>query len=81
MLEVLAMARKDSNHFVEDGCERARAASIDTIRAEVQREFAERLASAGWWERVRLRYAMRREIKKRLDRVAPPWGLYSSATP
>jgi hypothetical protein len=79
MHEFLAMAKKARNYFVDDGCERARAASLDTIRAEVEREFSERLASAGWWERVRLSYEMRREIERRLDRVAPPWGLYFSA--
>jgi hypothetical protein len=73
------MARRDSNHFVEDGYERACDAAIDKIRAAVAAEFAERLQTADWWERWRLRYAMRREIKRRLERVAPPWGLYAAS--
>jgi hypothetical protein len=48
------------------------------IRAEVEREYAERLKSAGWLRRWRLQREMKREIKKRLDRIAPPSGLYFS---
>jgi hypothetical protein len=73
----MPVARKDKNYFVEDGYERACDASIDRIRAAVELEFAERFQTAGWWQRLRLRYEMRREIKRRLDRVAPPWGLYA----
>jgi len=66
-------------HFVYDGYERARDASLLRIRAEVEREFAERWAAAGWLERLKLKRAMQREIECRLERVAPPWGLYFSA--
>ena len=72
------VSRKCEHRFVEDGYERACAASIDKIRADVKQEYAERLAMAGWWERLRLHYEMRREVERRLDRVAPPWGLYIS---
>ena len=72
------MAQRNSSDFVADGYERACGATIEKIRAAVAAEFAERLQTAGWWERCRLRYEMRREIKRRLERVAPPWGLYLS---
>jgi len=65
-------------HFVFDGYERARGASIDQVWAEVELEFAERWAAAGWFERLKLKREMQREIERRLDRVAPPWGLYIS---
>jgi hypothetical protein len=70
------MRSKLSGRFVEDGYERARIAAIDSIRAEVEREYAERLSGASWLKRWCLRLEMRREIERRLDRVAPPWGLY-----
>ena len=73
------MAGKYNRHFVADGCERAQAAALDEIRATVEREYAERLQSAGWFKRMLLYREMRREIKRRLDRTAPPWGLYNSA--
>jgi hypothetical protein len=72
------MAQRDSSDFVADGYERACDAAIDKIRAAVAADFAERLQTAGWWKRWRVRYEMRREIQRRLDRVAPPWGLYLS---
>jgi hypothetical protein len=70
------MGQRDSNQFVADGYERACEAAIDKIRAAVAIEYAERLQAAGWWERWLLRYAMRREVERRLQRIAPPWGLY-----
>ena len=65
-----------NDHFVADGYRRARAAAIVEIRAEVEREYAERLESAGWLRRWLLYRQMRREIKKRIDGKSPPWGLY-----
>jgi hypothetical protein len=68
---------KDQNeHFVADGHDRARAAHIDVIRLAVKAEYRERLKSAGWFERLRLRREMRRVIKARLNRKAPPDALY-----
>ncbi|MEX0613586.1 MAG: hypothetical protein WD738_20615 [Pirellulales bacterium] len=52
---------------------------MPAIRAEVEREYAERLNTAGWFERWRLRREMRREVAKRRDHVAPPSGLYIAA--
>ena len=67
-------------HFVHDGYYRARSANESAIRAEVEREYAERLQSAGLLERWRLRWEMERETERRLERVAPPWGLYLTSS-
>ena len=65
-----------NEHFVEDGQERGEEATAPQIRAAVDAEYADRLASANWYRRLVLRLEMRREIRRRLERVAPPWGLY-----
>jgi hypothetical protein len=70
------MTTEHDDHFVADGYSRARSGNYDTIRAEVQREYAERRQSAGLLRRWFLYFEMHREIERRLDRVAPPWGLY-----
>ena len=76
------MGAKSENRFVNDGYERARSGAVAAIRAEVELEFAERLESAGLFERWRLHREIRCEVAKRiaarggLDREAPPWGLY-----
>jgi hypothetical protein len=72
------MEKQYVQHFVEDGCERTWKANYAPIRMEVDREYAERLQVAGYWERWRLRLQMHREIRRRLERVAPLWGLYFS---
>jgi hypothetical protein len=70
------MTRVSNLHFVFDGCKRARAAAMDSIRAEVEREFAERLANANVLQRYWLWRQMDREIERRLERLAPSGGLY-----
>jgi hypothetical protein len=67
------------DHLVADGLDRARSANLGAIQAEVERAYAERLQSAGFFRGWLLRCEMRREIQRRLDRVAPPWGLYFSS--
>ncbi|MFO0787991.1 MAG: hypothetical protein U0805_00940 [Pirellulales bacterium] len=62
--------------FVADGRERLKAAAYDAVRLEVEREFAERLPSAGWFGRVLLKCEIRREIHRRLDQIAPLDALY-----
>ncbi|HTM55231.1 MAG TPA: hypothetical protein VL175_14445 [Pirellulales bacterium] len=62
--------------FLEDGWRRARAAAEAEIRAEVLAEFAERLRPAGWLERLRLRRQIKREIERRLEKIAPRHGQY-----
>ena len=62
--------------FVADGYERARDANERLVRAEVEQEFAERLRNADWVDRWRMKREIERVIEKRLEHVAPPWGLY-----
>jgi hypothetical protein len=70
------MGKPAYEHFVHDGYKRARAAELPRIRREVEQEFAERLAAADWFAMLLLRTEMRREIERRLDRIAPSDGLY-----
>lgn len=65
------------NGIVVDGQQRAYDAAFDRVYAEVEQEFAERLAGAGFWRRVLLRWQMSREFRRRMEKHAPPWGLYS----
>ncbi len=70
----------DSNpkeiRFVLDGLDRARRASEPMIRAEVEQLFAAELKTASLWQRVFIRFRIRREIQRRLDCAAPPDALY-----
>jgi hypothetical protein len=68
--------RTHHDHFVADGCQRARAANYETIRMQVEQAYAERLAAAAFCKRWQLRREMQRDLERLLDRVAPPWGLY-----
>lgn len=63
-------------HVVHDGQRRASRASIGPVRAEVQREFLGTLAKAGFLKRIFLRIQMKREVKRRMRALAPPWALY-----
>lgn len=62
--------------FVADGYKRARDAIEPVIRAEVEGEFAERLQTAAFLKRWRLRREMAAEIKRRIHAQAPPDALY-----
>ena len=45
------------------------AALESQIRAEVTTQYAERFAKAGFWERLRLRWKIEREVRRRLDEI------------
>ena len=62
--------------FVADGWWRARFASEPIVRAEVTKEFSERLHAAEQPDAERLRIEIEREIDRRLDRIAPANALY-----
>lgn len=78
MVEGCDMARHTTTdqEFVADGRKRLRETMYDEVRIEVEREFGEQLTSAGWFRRLFVRIEMRREIDRRLDRIAPPDALY-----
>jgi hypothetical protein len=62
--------------FLEGGRILARAAAEVEIRKEVAAAYAEQLQMAGWFEALRLRREMKREIERRLEKIAPRHGLY-----
>ena len=68
--------------FVFDGLDR-HAVAWDRVYAEVQveveAEFAEQLAQAGMWERIKLRREIRQEIARRLPGPPDPANLYGKA--
>lgn len=62
--------------IVADGHSHARAALIEQVTREVQARYAEALAVAGFWGRLRLRRRMRQEIERRMEELAPDNALY-----
>ena len=62
--------------IVADGQERAHDGSIEQVRAEVEVQYAEELSKAGFWERIFLLRRIKRDIRERMKRNAPPGGLY-----
>lgn len=73
------MAKERNQQFVFDGRDRLIAATVHNIRADVEREYADRLYAANWFTRALIRLEMRREIKRRAARLTPPDALYFSA--
>jgi hypothetical protein len=65
-----------SGHFFNDGPERLRAAITLEIEDDVRADFAQRLANASFLQRLKLRVAIRREIRRRLNQAASPTALY-----
>jgi hypothetical protein len=55
-----------SDNFVADGFERACAGIEAQVQAEVAVEYAERLASASFWQRMALSREMKAEIRHRV---------------
>lgn len=72
----MASGRDRQTGIVADGRDRAQAASEPLIRVEVAREFALRLSGVPAWRRLLLRWEMECEVRRRLQRAAPPDGLY-----
>lgn len=62
--------------LIADGFGRARKANKETIRSEVEREFASKLKGASAADQKRIRSEMEHEIEKRLNKIAPPDALY-----
>lgn len=65
--------------FLADGASRIRKANRARIEAEVRLAHADQLDRARWWRRLSLRWHMRREIRRRLDEIAPPSALYANS--
>jgi hypothetical protein len=71
-------ANEPESRFAPNGRSAARSANLDQVRAEVEEAYAEVLAKAGLWESIRLRLLMRREIRRRIKKLAPDDALYLS---
>lgn len=61
---------------VADGYDRARAAAESAIRAEVERQYAGRIANASVIQRWLLKREMNKLIAKRVSQIASPDALY-----
>ncbi len=64
------------NEFVADGYERAVDANEPTVRNEIEAKYATQMENASVQDRKRLQQQIEREIKQRLDELAPPGALY-----
>jgi hypothetical protein len=67
---------KTRDHFVEDGDERYLAVLEAEIRSALLAEYAEQLAKASIFQKLRLHRAIRREIRRRLTDAISPRALY-----
>ena len=66
------------NRFAVDGRERIIRNQQRRIKEEVRAKYAEELASSGFLRRLVIRYRIRREVGRMLDKIAPPDALYAS---
>jgi hypothetical protein len=71
------MKRQETHEFIAEGRFIELAANRKHIEREVRGAYAERLAKAGFFRRILIRLAMSREVRRRLEKVAPTDGLYS----
>ncbi|HVR98490.1 MAG TPA: hypothetical protein VMW27_17885 [Thermoanaerobaculia bacterium] len=62
--------------FLADGRQRALEGRERFIEEEVRFRYAERIARAGFIERWRIEAAIRDEVRRRLDEIAPRRALY-----
>jgi hypothetical protein len=62
--------------FMADGEERLVEASWHAIEREVRARFAEEIAHAGLFDRMRIEAKIQKEIRVALDRAAPREALY-----
>ena len=68
--------RRFRSRFVQDGRSCAQSAAEPEIRAQVVAEYSEQFEAAGPWGRLWLRRTIEREVRLRLDKLAPPDALY-----
>jgi hypothetical protein len=68
--------------FYDGGIERHEqvyAIQVEQVCAEVEAEFAEQLAGASFWQRVKLRREIRREVARRLPKPPSLRNLYGKS--
>ena len=71
-----AMSSSTDARFIIDGCDRARVALKPIILSEVEQEFADQLETASFWQRLRIKREIAREVERRLAEQAPSNALY-----
>ena len=62
--------------LLADGRRRVLDATRGRVEQDVRRRYARALSEAGWLQRIVLRYKIRAEIRKELEKTAPRGGLY-----
>jgi hypothetical protein len=65
-----------NTHIIHEGRELHYDAVAPHIRAEVQAEYADRLAKASPMKNLLLRFEMNREIRRRIDAAVSERSLY-----
>ncbi len=73
------MTAPTKNSIVAGGRGREEREHMDRVQAEVRARYAAQLAGAGWLGRLRIRWKIRREIRRELEKLAPRGGLYSNS--
>ena len=71
------MTKKNSQPIVAGGAQRIVHDEIERIRREVHEHYAKELSEASLLRRLLLRMRIRKEIRLRLEEVAPSRGLYA----
>ncbi len=67
------------NHIVSDGRYRVLASQTlrlreREMRASIREKYAKQIATAGWWEKLRLKNQMRRELARESKHIKPSAG-------
>ena len=70
------MSKDKHIRIVANGRERVVSANSDRIARTIREKYADEMAQAGWFRRLRLRRKISGEIRRELDKIAPPNGLY-----
>ena len=71
------MGRRRDSRILVNGHSRILRDELERIRREVREQYAKELAEAGFLCRLVLRMHIRKEVRARLDDVAPRDGLYA----
>lgn len=73
------MSKHGEEGFVANGAERLHDANrkkIAAIEQRIRASYAEALANAGRFDRLKLEAQIRKEVKSEVDKIVPPDALY-----
>ena len=68
---------KSQARFVADGRRRILRDERQRIKRRIRAKYAEELASAGWWSRMKILGRIRRETRAEIERIAPRGAHYA----